>query len=267
MKKCRWYSIPIAISIVILFSLAASCIVIKKPAQPSAPSTTPGEESAPASGTEGQPVIVTFTASPPEVAVGESATLSWNVTGATTISIDQGIGEVSLNGSKEVSPATSTVYTLTAAGAAGSVTRTVAVNVEGNVGAARIALTEDDVAPDGFVFDSEKELQADRTISTYSISFKKGEEVLTNRVFVYESASAAEHRYYNTQASFGGGAQPIFSIGTIKAFVVIEQVLDPDESEKYSIRFIKNNVYVEMGSINNLPLLDSYANIVESRIR
>jgi hypothetical protein len=263
MKKPKWYSIPTAVLIVLLFSVFAGCIVVEKPAPPSTPSTAPP----PGTETAENPVIITFSASPTEIAVGESATLSWNVTGATDISIDQGIGDVSLNGSKEVSPTTSTVYTLTAGSATGSVNRTVAVNVEGNVGAARLALTEDDVAPEGFVFESEKELKEDRTISTYSISFTKGEEVLTNKVFVYESAAAAEHRYYNTQASFGGGAQTIFSIGTIKAFVVIEQVLVPDESEKYSIRFVKNNVYVEMGSINNLQLLDDYANIVESRIR
>lgn len=269
MKKPGWYSIPTAISVVVLFSVVTSCIAIETPPQPSAPSTTPAEEltQTPGSQTVGLPVIVTFSASPMEIAVGESATLSWNVTGATDISIDQGIGEVSVNGSMEVSPATSTVYTLTAAGAAGSVSRTVAVNVAGNAGAARIALTEDDVISDGFVFDSEKEPTADGTISTYSISFRKGEEVLTNRVFVYSSASAAEHRYYNTQASYGEGAQTIFSVGTIKAFVVIEHVLVPDEPEKYSIRLVKNNVYAELGSITDLQELNSYANIVESRIR
>ena len=40
-----------------------------------------------------------FRASPSTVEPGESATLSWNVSGATSVSIDQGIGTVSAIGS------------------------------------------------------------------------------------------------------------------------------------------------------------------------
>jgi hypothetical protein len=76
--------------------------------------------------------INSFGASPPSIAAGESATLSWNVSGASTVSIDQGIGNVALSGSRVVMPGTTTVYTLTATNAAGvSVTATAQVIVSG----------------------------------------------------------------------------------------------------------------------------------------
>ena len=76
--------------------------------------------------------VNSFGASPPSIAPGESSTLSWSVTGATTVSIDQGIGNVALVGSRMVMPAVTTVYTLTAFNTAGlSVTATAQVIVGG----------------------------------------------------------------------------------------------------------------------------------------
>jgi hypothetical protein len=76
------------------------------------------------------PVIVTFTATPSEITVGGSATLMWNVTGAASTSIDQGIGNISASGNKAVSPTTATTYTLTAVNSGGTVTNSVTVAVK-----------------------------------------------------------------------------------------------------------------------------------------
>src|SRR4030042_6827469 len=65
------------------------------------------------------PLINSFAANPPSIAAGESSTLNWGVTGATTVSIDQGIGTVALSGSRAVMPTTTTIYKLTATNAAG----------------------------------------------------------------------------------------------------------------------------------------------------
>jgi hypothetical protein len=75
------------------------------------------------------PVINTFTANPPNTAEGQPSTLYWNVTGATSVSIDQGVGLVSDNGTAPVLPATTTTYTLTASNDIGTATRTVTVTV------------------------------------------------------------------------------------------------------------------------------------------
>jgi hypothetical protein len=82
--------------------------------------------------TNQQPLINSFASNPPSIAAGESSTLSWSVTGATTVSIDQGIGTVALSGSRAVMPGATTVYTLTASNAAGvSSTATAQVIVSG----------------------------------------------------------------------------------------------------------------------------------------
>jgi len=58
--------------------------------------------------------IVTFSAAPPQVDVGECSTLSWKVQNAVRITIAPGLGEVPLEGSRSVCPTATTKYTLTA---------------------------------------------------------------------------------------------------------------------------------------------------------
>jgi PKD repeat protein len=77
------------------------------------------------------PVVVTFSANPTEIKTGESATLLWNVTGATSVTIDQGVGNVAVAGSKTVSPTKTTTYTLTATNSAGTKTESVTLTVGG----------------------------------------------------------------------------------------------------------------------------------------
>jgi hypothetical protein len=60
---------------------------------------------------------------------GGSAVLQWSVSGANTITIDNGIGNVNASGTRAVSPLQSTVYTLTAVNQGGSTTATAAVTM------------------------------------------------------------------------------------------------------------------------------------------
>jgi hypothetical protein len=76
-----------------------------------------------------QASIISFNTEPSSISAGESSELSWNVSGATTVSIDQGIGNVALTGKRVVAPAATTTYTLTAISTAGSVTATTQVIV------------------------------------------------------------------------------------------------------------------------------------------
>jgi hypothetical protein len=69
-----------------------------------------------------RPVINSFTASPGSIVPGASSTLSWDVSAAATVSIDQQIGNVSLSGNRVVFPTTTTTYTLTATNVVGTVT-------------------------------------------------------------------------------------------------------------------------------------------------
>jgi len=74
--------------------------------------------------------IVRFVANPGSIATGASTTLSWSTSNATTVSISPGVGNVAANGSVAVSPAATTVYTISATGTDGkTVTATAQVTV------------------------------------------------------------------------------------------------------------------------------------------
>jgi len=86
---------------------------------PTTPETTPA------------PIIEYFIADPEIVARGDSSMLDWSTENATSISIDQGIGNVSESGIEFVYPETTTTYTLTAKNNTGTVTATCRVEVRG----------------------------------------------------------------------------------------------------------------------------------------
>jgi uncharacterized protein YkwD len=79
-------------------------------------------------GSTAPPAILSFWASPATIGAGQSTTLNWTVTGATSISIDNGVGAVS-GSSVVVKPSQTTTYRLTATNAGGSVTTTTTVAV------------------------------------------------------------------------------------------------------------------------------------------
>ena len=101
----------LALSLIALLVLIPSCITVLPP------------------GGGQPPVIGTFSSSPSTVNSGSSATLMWNVTGATSVTLDQGIGQVDVAGTRVVSPGTSTVYTISATNAAGTVTQSTTIVV------------------------------------------------------------------------------------------------------------------------------------------
>jgi sugar lactone lactonase YvrE len=69
------------------------------------------------------PSITSFAANPAKISSGQSSTLQWNVVGTTTsLSIDNGVGDVTGKTSVSVSPTATTTYTLTATDSQGSLT-------------------------------------------------------------------------------------------------------------------------------------------------
>lgn len=105
------------LSLLLLLVLIPGCITVQIPASPATPpSGTPS-------------VIDTFISNPATINPGGTTTLLWNVTGANSVSIDNGIGPVSAVGARVISPATSTVYTISATNSAGTVTKSVVITV------------------------------------------------------------------------------------------------------------------------------------------
>lgn len=79
---------------------------------------------------QGQPpAILAFTASPSAVTPGQVSSLSWIVNGASTVAVNQGVGDVTGVNSKTVQPGQTTTYRLTASNGAGSVTADATVTV------------------------------------------------------------------------------------------------------------------------------------------
>jgi hypothetical protein len=88
-----------------------------------------GTSTAQATVTVVSPPLVNFFADTPAITSGGFSTLFWGVSGADTVTIDQGIGFATGNGSLRVSPHQTTTYTLTATNVAGSTIVTTTVTV------------------------------------------------------------------------------------------------------------------------------------------
>ena len=116
----------------ITFSLAMFAAGCRKKAPPPPPPPPPPAtvETPKPAPTPAAPTVAQFVLEPTTIQRGQSATLRWEVAGqATSISIDNGIGTVMRAGSRSVSPASSTTYTLTAAGPGGNVTSSATLTV------------------------------------------------------------------------------------------------------------------------------------------
>jgi peptidoglycan-associated lipoprotein len=105
-----------------LAAIAAGCkkapVAVTPPPAPAPPTAAP-----PARPT------VTLTAAPTTIQRGQTSTLTWSSTNATTLNLTPGPGNVSAQGSTTVNPTDSVTYTLTANGPGGTDTATARVTV------------------------------------------------------------------------------------------------------------------------------------------
>ncbi|MCJ7571691.1 MAG: hypothetical protein MUO82_07425 [Candidatus Thermoplasmatota archaeon] len=69
-------------------------------------------------------IIHNFHVTPTLIEIGGTANITWDVTGATTVSINNNIGTVSLKGTIIIQPTQNTTYTLTATNVTDTVTAT-----------------------------------------------------------------------------------------------------------------------------------------------
>lgn len=124
-NRSHYWKIGAMVLALILSMFASGCKKKVPPPPPPPAAVTPP----PPAPTPGKPTIASFTAEPSTIAKGQSATLRWSVQNATDMTIDQGIGAVQSNGSRQVFPSATTTYTLIANGPGGSDTRSVTVEV------------------------------------------------------------------------------------------------------------------------------------------
>jgi peptidoglycan-associated lipoprotein len=112
LQQLKWFSLILALGAIMTLSACHK----KTPPPPPPPPPPPAAPTA------------SLTASPNTIDQGQSTTLSWQTTNATDVSVDF-VGAVQPNGSQQVSPASSTTYTLTAKGAGGTQQATTRVTV------------------------------------------------------------------------------------------------------------------------------------------
>lgn len=123
MKRTR-----IALVLLAAAFLLASAGCKKK--QPVAPPPPPPPAPAPAPAPAPKAATInSFTAEPSTIVRGDTSTLRWSVSDATSVSIDNGIGTVPANGSRSVSPSDNATYRMTATGAGGDAVAAVTVYV------------------------------------------------------------------------------------------------------------------------------------------
>src|SRR5438477_4279489 len=75
------------------------------------------------------PPTITLAANPTNICCGNSAVLTWNTSNATSVTIDNGVGQQPANGSIQVKPTATTTYTATATGPGGTASATATVSV------------------------------------------------------------------------------------------------------------------------------------------
>lgn len=121
-----------AVFAAVLMMSAAGCKK-KVPVATTPPPTQPGNTTAPPSAASLSVRINSFTGEPHQIERGQAATLRWSVGNSTDISLDQGLGAVAANGSRQVFPSQTTTYTLTARSGATQDSRPVTIEVSSSV--------------------------------------------------------------------------------------------------------------------------------------
>jgi peptidoglycan-associated lipoprotein len=103
-QRIKWFALAVILGSVMVIG---ACGKKKAPAPPPPPPPPPAAPTA------------SIAVSPTTIQAGQSASLTWQTSNATDVSID-GIGAVQANGSQSVSPTDSTTYHLVAKGAGGN---------------------------------------------------------------------------------------------------------------------------------------------------
>ncbi len=111
-QRMKWITLTLALGAIMFLGACHK----KQPPPPPPPPPPPAAPTA------------SLSANPETIQQGQSTTLTWQTSNATDVSIDA-VGAVQASGSQQVTPASSTTYTLTAKGAGGTQTATARVTV------------------------------------------------------------------------------------------------------------------------------------------
>ena len=157
--------------------------------------------------TASAPTISSFTANSSTISAGQSVTLSWSVSNATSLQINPGAMNVTGTSSIAVLPMASTAYTLTATNAVGSVSQS--VNVTVTVSPPATNKTVSFSTNPSYVANPERGfhhwLDMSATQSSYSTIYTKGERlaILVARLDSFRSSDLSASFLSSLSAQFG----------------------------------------------------------------
>jgi len=121
-RRCLNIFITILSQLIVIAKVDVSAALAQAPPPAGFPGKTPDGPSA---------EIVRFEVAPASIEPGEAATLRWEALNTYSLKIEPGLGAVATRGSRVLSPAATTTYTLTVTGTGGAKTAAVTVNVAG----------------------------------------------------------------------------------------------------------------------------------------
>ena len=121
----RFLSVLATLSVLVAGMLVTTSGCAKKKVAPP-PAAQPAPPPAPA---PPAPPSITLSASPSTIQKGQSSMLNWHSTNATSVSIDGGLGNVEVSGSRSVSPESPTTYNAVATGPGGNARASTRVTV------------------------------------------------------------------------------------------------------------------------------------------
>ena len=158
------------------------------------------------------PVINSFTVADPNPLYGAETALTWNVSGADTLSINQGVGPVSgATGSASITTLQTTTYTLTASNLYGIVTASATFTVSTPIGVAGVltgVAPNQTVASGGFT--------ARKVVSSVAFPFP-GKGYLESAVSLAGGQNVASQITQNNYptVNFSSGVDGDFSVGNL----------------------------------------------------
>jgi peptidoglycan-associated lipoprotein len=119
--RTRKYARALLGTLLIAVALGSAC---KKPVAVAPPPPPPPPEAPPPA----RPTV-NIQASPDFIQRGQTSTLTWSSTNATSLTLSPGVGAVTAQGNQRVTPQDATTYTITATGPGGSADASVRISV------------------------------------------------------------------------------------------------------------------------------------------
>ncbi|MBM4452277.1 MAG: hypothetical protein FJ024_07385 [Chloroflexi bacterium] len=133
MPKRKFHLILSVISLAVLVSSAGGCAALPKGTSPVTAPVAAATEDAVEADKNLPPVVNSFSVMPSAINAGQSAVLSWDISGARELTIapaiDSSGSSTIAKGDVQVSPSTTTIYTVTATNDFGRITRSATVVV------------------------------------------------------------------------------------------------------------------------------------------